>query len=248
VRSFSATGAWLIMRAGMQGSQPAVRTVGTVREASTVAGRRTLGALGTVAAAMLSWELARAALGNIAGEPASDAPSVVRSLIRAIVLLLLPVWVARTLLHERFSVAFQLGVPSVRGWRALVYGLGYLGFVAGFLYLLQGSLFTSPPTGLALGLLVVDVFVEEALCRGFLLTQLRRELTFARANAFAALAFLLAHSRMLFGIGSQGEYVGLALSAILAYLLGLSMGVVTRTAGCIWVSVLIHTANNLLGP
>ena len=125
--------------------------------------------------------------------------------------------------------------------------LRILGCVAGFLYLVQGSLEPSLPTGLALGLLIVDVFVEEALCRGFLLTQLRRELTFARANALAALTFALAHSRMLFGIWSQGEYVGLALSATLAYLLGLCMGALTRTAGCIWVSVLIHTANNLLG-
>jgi membrane protease YdiL (CAAX protease family) len=239
----------------MRGNTPALGTVdtldtvGAAPDTRALAGRRALWALGTVAVAMLSWELARAALNSITGEPGSDAPSVVRSLIRASVLLLLPVWVARTVLHERFSVAFQLGKPSAQGLlRALVYGLAYLGFVAGLLYLLQGSLEPSPPTGLGLGLLVVDVFMEEALCRGFLLTQLRRELNFPRANSLAALAFVLAHSRMLFGIWSQGDYVGLALSATLVNMLGLSMGVITRTAGCIWVSVLIHTANNLLGP
>jgi membrane protease YdiL (CAAX protease family) len=206
-------------------------------------GQRALVALGVVVAGMLAWELARLGVGGIGG-PASMT-AFASSLIRAALLLVPAGVVARRVFRQRLVSAFWLGLPERAGLpRALVLGGSFTGAVLLLSHLLSDGIQVPSLSAAALALLLFNSAVEEALFRGFLLSELRQAWSPARAQVATALLFLAAHTRLFAGLWSAGAGVEIVPMVLVLGLLALVLGGAASATRSIWISVIIHSLNN----
>jgi membrane protease YdiL (CAAX protease family) len=145
------------------------------------------------------------------------------------------------------ATALGLGRPS---WRGTVLGLlpalAYLGLVGA----LQAAMTAAHPASPSALLrphsvyLLLLVALEELLLRGFLLGQLVRFTTSFRAQAIVAVLYALMH--LPGWIALEGLTVSLVPQTISVLLLGVVLGVLTRSARSILPAIVVHFLNNVL--
>jgi membrane protease YdiL (CAAX protease family) len=172
--------------------------------------------------------------------------SGLRSVVRALILLVPAcLWASRRL-GERPLEAFALGVPLRRGIRrALLVGTLYLGTVSA-ISVSQGQPLVGQLAPWAFLYLPLDAAVEEAFFRGFLLLHWARGRRFAVANSICSVFFVLVHFRIFLAFWSSGARFELIPVGLSLFLLALALGDATRATRSIWLAVVLHTLNNIL--
>ena len=173
-----------------------------------------------------------------------------------LLLMRVAVWMLPALLflrrHDPRPTLVALGVTSRPSWRGLgasaVIAVSYLLLVA---LLLRAT--TKPgqrpdawATLLSLATLhtLLGAVLEEIFVRGFLLGQLVRFTSSARAQVTVVLVFGLVH--LPAWLAFDGIDVGLLPSLVMVMVLGAVLGSVTRLSNGIWPAIIIHFANNML--
>jgi membrane protease YdiL (CAAX protease family) len=155
--------------------------------------------------------------------------------------------------HDPRPLLEALGITSPISWRGLARTAPLIGAwlgVAAFLASasaepgstgrsLAGTLL--PPRALAM---LLGAGLEELLLRGFLLRQLLRRKGGLRAQLPVAALFAVMHLPGWIALG--GLHAGLAVSALVLFVLGLVLGIVTRTTGSTLPAIAVHFANNVL--
>jgi membrane protease YdiL (CAAX protease family) len=92
--------------------------------------------------------------------------------------------------------------------------------------------------------LFVGVALEELLMRGFLLRQLLRRWSAGPAVLVVALLFAAMHLPAWIAMG--GLSVGVAVSFVVLFVMGLVLGALTWTSGSLWPAIVVHVINNVL--
>lgn len=92
--------------------------------------------------------------------------------------------------------------------------------------------------------LLVGVVLEELLMRGFLLRQLLRRWSGGPAVLVVALLFAAMHLPAWIAMG--GISMGVAVSFVVLFVMGLVLGALTWTSGSLWPAIVVHFINNVL--
>jgi membrane protease YdiL (CAAX protease family) len=85
---------------------------------------------------------------------------------------------------------------------------------------------------------------EEILCRGFFLNRLNESLSFWKANAVAALLFMLAH--WPYWVSKNGFSPQVIKDSLNVFLLGCLFGWLMKQTNSLWPAIGAHIANNFL--